>query len=119
MGGEIFVLDQIFRGGKLRLSDKCTQMGSDLATDWPFMDPKWIEPLAKNLAFRPHTDQRWDHFGTHFRRIRIGHFSVYTRVLIYFQKMARLNHVAESPLAPPVAVTFSGRQRQAHAPVAL
>ncbi|KAF8810315.1 hypothetical protein BYT27DRAFT_7185226 [Phlegmacium glaucopus] len=38
-------------------SHKRTQMGSDLATDWPFMDPKWIGPLAKFLAFRPHKDR--------------------------------------------------------------
>ena len=41
-----------------RVSDKCT----DLATDWPFTDPKRIEPLAKILAFRSHKDQRWDDF---------------------------------------------------------
>ncbi|KAF8803525.1 hypothetical protein BYT27DRAFT_7195360 [Phlegmacium glaucopus] len=38
-------------------SHKRTQMGSDLATDWPFMDPKWIGPLAKFHTFRPHKDR--------------------------------------------------------------
>ena len=50
---------EIARDGKLELGGKCTQMGSsDLATDWPFTDSKWIEPSAKIHPFRPHKDRR-------------------------------------------------------------
>jgi hypothetical protein len=49
---------EIAKDGKLELGGKCTHMGSDLATDWPFTDPKWIEPAAKIRAFRPHKDRR-------------------------------------------------------------
>ena len=30
---------------------KCTKMGSDLSTDWPFTDTKWIKPPAKDRTF--------------------------------------------------------------------
>ena len=49
---------EMAKDGKLELGGKCTQMGSDLATDWPFTDPEWIEPSAKIRAFRPHKDRR-------------------------------------------------------------
>lgn len=34
------------------------KFGSDLRTDWPFTDAKWIKPLAKIRAFRTHKDRR-------------------------------------------------------------
>ena len=57
MGGN-FLVGEIFSSSSQQLVYKCTKMGSDLSTDWPFTDPKWIKPLAEIRAFCPHKDWR-------------------------------------------------------------
>ena len=57
-------------------------MGSDLSTDWPFTDPKWIKPPAKIwLSVRIRIEDETI-LGPISVRIRIGHPTAYTRVLI-------------------------------------
>jgi len=65
--GEIFVTKFFLKWASCCQGlPKCTQFGSEIATDRPFMDPKWIGLPAKFCTFRPHKDRRWTDFGTDF-----------------------------------------------------
>ena len=62
MEGVVLAERKIFK-----IREKRPQFGSDLATDQPLTDAKWIGPQAKFYGFCPHKDRRWADFRTHFR----------------------------------------------------